>query len=106
MTIVNMSRELLAQEVREVAPIVLIGVVLMLFMFFGYIVARIQMARKYSKKNMPEHVKKHVNYLAFKLRVTEVERAKLQIENEPIVASLHGIELLELPFKAFVTKEI
>jgi len=106
MNLINMSRELLAQEVRELAPVVFIGVVLVLFMFFGYIAARIQMAKKYSKKNMPEHVKKHVNYLAFKLRVTEVERSKLQSENEGMAARLRGITALALPFKPFVTKEI
>ena len=91
---------------RELAPVVLIGVTLVFFMLVGYVVARIQMARKYSKKNMPEHVKKHVNYLAFKLRVTEVERAKLQTENEEMAARLRGITALALPFKPFVTKEI
>ena len=106
MNLINMSRELLAQEIRDLAPVVFIGAVLVLFMFFGYVAARIQMAKKYSKKNMPEHIKKHVNYLAFKLRITEVERAKLQTENEGMAARLRGITALALPFKPFVTKEI
>ena len=105
MSIIDMSRELLAQEVRELAPIVLIAVVLIFFMFIGYVVARVQMARKYSKKNMPEQAKKHVNYLALKLRVIELERDKLQSENEKMTARLRGIRALVLP-QTFVTKEI
>lgn len=105
MNLINMSRELLAQEVRELAPVVLVGATLVFFMLVGYFMARIQMANKYSKKNMPVQAKKHVNYLALKLRVTEVARDKLELENESLNARLRGIASLVLP-QNYVTKEL
>jgi len=89
-----MSRELLAQEAREIAPILLVAATLVVCLFVGYCIGRAQMARKYSKKNMPEIGRKQLNYLALKLRTTESDRDKLTEENKTLVSRLRGVASL------------
>jgi len=89
-----MSRELLAQEAREIAPILLVAATLVVCLFVGYCIGRAQMAKKYSKKNMPEIGRKQLNYLALKLRTVESDRDKLAEENKTLVGRLRGVASL------------
>lgn len=105
MSIVDISRELLVQEIREVAPMLILVASHFILSVAAYCVARICMAKKYCKKNMPEQAQRHVDYLAVKLRETEIERDAERIQRQALERRLRGLfALMNLPLSVDLIK--
>lgn len=90
----SISREVFASELRTVAPTLAVALVLVVCALVSYCVARVQMARKYSKKNMPEQAQKLIRQLALKLRAVEAERDSNKATRAALERRLRSLSLL------------